>query len=241
LIYYDDIKQLEKFILTTILGVIEQLNKGITRIEDAEKIIFNPGIASDLQKQNVDEFIISLILQGCEIEDLYDEIHKENHINNIRIQSENLLKDYLTVEFDRPVLRDFQKRSYIYMNETDFWNHIVNINTLDHSFECFNLYISAFSYVELINFNNRLALYLEELNEIEKISLDIDDAFEFKSLCYRMEIILGGYQKYLKTISLGEFSSINYDNKYMKYINIIEALIMKKQNEVFKHSVKDLY
>lgn len=243
MIYYTEKMQLEKFLLITIWGILEQLSKGIIKLEDAEKIIFNVGVADNLQKQKINGKIIKLILRGSELEDIYEETYKEKIINDIKLEVEDFLKIYSEVPFDRPILVDFHKRVYKDQNINDFWNRITKIKKSlnDDSYDEFNHYINSLSYFELVEFNNRLSLYLDKLNDFEECDLFLDEEFEYQSLCKRMEIIFMGHDYYKNTISLGKFSIANYKREYLKYIEIINDVIIKKQHDyIILHNAREL-
>ncbi|MWP50386.1 MULTISPECIES: DUF3969 family protein [unclassified Gilliamella] len=63
--------EIEYFLSITLVGVIEaMLNKNIS-IDEAEKIFFSPGIASNLEKVGIDYSVIQSIWLGTELEDIY--------------------------------------------------------------------------------------------------------------------------------------------------------------------------
>jgi len=59
----------EKILLIEILGCLEALKKKVVSIDEMEKFIFSPRVIKELREKRCNETIISIIEQGCELED----------------------------------------------------------------------------------------------------------------------------------------------------------------------------
>lgn len=93
------IDEIEYFLSITLLGVIEAiLNKKIS-IDEAEKIFFSPGVASNLEKVGIDYSIIKSIWLGTELEDVYSLIPEK--LNESLLEIKNMLLTKIsTYEFN---------------------------------------------------------------------------------------------------------------------------------------------
>ena len=93
------IDEIEYFLSITLLGVIEAiLNKKIS-IDEAEKIFFSPGVASNLEKVGIDYSIIQSIWLGTELEDVYSLIPEK--LNESLLEIKNMLLTKIsTYEFN---------------------------------------------------------------------------------------------------------------------------------------------
>ena len=93
------IDEIEYFLSITILGVIEAiLNKKIS-IDEAEKIFFSPGVASNLEKAGIDYSVIQSIWLGTELEDVYSLIPEK--LNESLLDIKNILLTKIsTYEFN---------------------------------------------------------------------------------------------------------------------------------------------
>lgn len=93
------IDEVEYFISITLLGVIEAILNKRMSIDDAEKIFFSPGVASNLEKIGIDHSIIQAIWLGTELEDVYSLIPEK--LNESLLEIKNMLLTKIsTYEFD---------------------------------------------------------------------------------------------------------------------------------------------
>ena len=60
----------EFFLNIFILGVLILLNNKKLSIDDAEKLVFRPGVVEYLNSMSVDKKIVDLVMLGTEIEDI---------------------------------------------------------------------------------------------------------------------------------------------------------------------------
>ncbi len=60
----------QKFILITIIGLMDSLINNVITIVDVENALFSPYTVSILRGKQIDEDIIELIELGCELEDI---------------------------------------------------------------------------------------------------------------------------------------------------------------------------
>lgn len=83
------IDEVEYFISITLLGVIEAILNKRMNIDEAEKILFSPSVASNLEKIGIDHSIIQAIWLGTELEDVYSLIPEK--LNESLLEIKNIL------------------------------------------------------------------------------------------------------------------------------------------------------
>ena len=86
----------EKILLIEILGCLEALEKKVVSIDEIEKFIFSPRTIRLLREKKCNEAIISIVEQGCELED-YDSLIPEklmNRIMEMKKSVEACIKEY---------------------------------------------------------------------------------------------------------------------------------------------------
>ncbi|MCL2354594.1 MAG: DUF3969 family protein [Oscillospiraceae bacterium] len=66
----DDKNEEEKFVLVTIIGLIESIYINSITIIEAEKAIFNPYTVELLKQRGISKDIVSLLIEGCELENI---------------------------------------------------------------------------------------------------------------------------------------------------------------------------
>lgn len=86
--------EIERFILVSIIGLMDSLSVGATSIEECETYLFSPYSVDKLNTLKIDERIIELIEDGCELEDIESLIPEKLHksIDEIRLKAIELLK-----------------------------------------------------------------------------------------------------------------------------------------------------
>lgn len=87
-------RQIEAFILVSIIGLMDSLSVGATSIEECETYLFSPYSVDKLRTLNLNEQILELIQIGCELEDVEALIGEKlsESINEIRLKAIELLK-----------------------------------------------------------------------------------------------------------------------------------------------------
>lgn len=88
-------REIERFILLSIIGLMDSLSVGATSIEECETYLFSPYSVDKLSTLNLDEQIVELVENGCELEDVESLIPEKLHksINEIRLKAIELLKN----------------------------------------------------------------------------------------------------------------------------------------------------
>lgn len=85
----NELDKIEYFSSIMLLGLVEAIfNKKIS-IDEAEKIFFSPGVASNLEKIGIDHCIIQAIWLGTELEDVYSLIPEK--LNESLLEIKNIL------------------------------------------------------------------------------------------------------------------------------------------------------
>lgn len=86
----------EKFILVSLLGIIEALKNDSLAIDEAEKILFSPHMVNKLQTGKCNEKIINIIEKGCELEDVASLIPDKllKIINELEQETLEILQEY---------------------------------------------------------------------------------------------------------------------------------------------------
>ena len=90
----------EKIFLLTIVGSLIALQSDVITIDEAEKALFSPYMVKKLRAKCCDEKIISLIKEGCELEDiasLIPEIYSDT-INEMKEDALKLISNYETFD-----------------------------------------------------------------------------------------------------------------------------------------------
>lgn len=62
--------EIERFILLSIIGLMDSLIAGAISIEECERYIFSPYSIEKLNNLNLNESIVELVEMGCELEDI---------------------------------------------------------------------------------------------------------------------------------------------------------------------------
>lgn len=89
-----EIKEIERFILINIIGLLESLKKNAITIDDTEIYLFSPYSVDILSEKGINKEIIELVELGCELEDieslLPDKLYK--NIESLLDKALNLLE-----------------------------------------------------------------------------------------------------------------------------------------------------
>lgn len=88
-----DKKEIEKFILINIIGLMDSLKDGLVTIDECEVYLYSPYSIKKLSGLKIDNNIINLIEEGCELEDIESLVPEklDNAIDNIKIKASDLL------------------------------------------------------------------------------------------------------------------------------------------------------
>ena len=62
----------ERAILLMALGSLQALEHQAITIDESQRILFSPYISTHLEKNKVDERIIDIIIECCELEDIFE-------------------------------------------------------------------------------------------------------------------------------------------------------------------------
>lgn len=65
-----DKADIERVFLIIQIGILECLKSGAIRMEEAELFMINPYIVNNLKKYGINESIIKIFEEGCELEDI---------------------------------------------------------------------------------------------------------------------------------------------------------------------------
>ena len=87
--------EIERFILISIIGLMDSLSVDAISIEECEMYLFSPYSVEKLNTLNLDEQIVELVENGCELEDVESLIPEELYksIDKIRLKAIELLKN----------------------------------------------------------------------------------------------------------------------------------------------------
>lgn len=66
----ENFHDMEYYIILNIIGVLSALYEGAISIDDAEKIVFSPGLLENAEKCGFNADVVELIWQGTELEDV---------------------------------------------------------------------------------------------------------------------------------------------------------------------------
>ncbi|ERK30169.1 DUF3969 family protein [Clostridium intestinale] len=85
--------EIERFVLLSIVGLMDSLIEGAISIEDCEVYLCSPYSVEKLNSLKIDERVIELVEDGCELEDIESLIPSklQNSINEIRLKAIKLL------------------------------------------------------------------------------------------------------------------------------------------------------
>ena len=88
-------REIERFILLNIIGLMDSLSASATSIEECETYLLSPYSVDKLSVLNLDVQILELVESGCELEDVEslfpEKLHKS--INQIKLKAIELLKN----------------------------------------------------------------------------------------------------------------------------------------------------
>ena len=62
----------ERAVLLMALGSLQALEHKAITIDESQRILFSPYISTHLEKNKVDERIIDIIIECCELEDIFE-------------------------------------------------------------------------------------------------------------------------------------------------------------------------
>lgn len=62
----------ERAILLMALGSLRALEHKAITIDESQRILFSPYISTHLEKNKVNEYIIDIIIECCELEDIFE-------------------------------------------------------------------------------------------------------------------------------------------------------------------------
>jgi hypothetical protein len=87
--------EIERFILLSIIGLVDSLIVGAISIEKCEEYLFSPYSVDKLNTLKLDERIVELVEMGCELEDVESLIPEKLHksIDEIRLKAIDLLRN----------------------------------------------------------------------------------------------------------------------------------------------------
>lgn len=87
-------REIERFVLLSIIGLMDSLSFSAISIEECESYLFSPYSIDKLNNLNLDQQIVELVESGCELEDVEALIPEKLHksINEIKLKAIELLK-----------------------------------------------------------------------------------------------------------------------------------------------------
>lgn len=85
--------EIEKFLLISIIGLMNSLKEDLITIDECEIYLFSPYSINKLLELKIDREIIDLVEEGCELEDVESLVPEKlkNNIDNIKIRAIDLL------------------------------------------------------------------------------------------------------------------------------------------------------
>lgn len=95
----ENLEEIERFILITIIGLLNSLQHNVISIEETECRFFSPYTYNMLKKMNVKKDIIELVMDGCLLEDfeLLTPDKFDDEIIRIKERALFMLKQYKNV------------------------------------------------------------------------------------------------------------------------------------------------
>lgn len=85
--------EIEKFVLITIIGLMESLKDGLVTIDECEVCLYSPYSVEKLKNLKIDIRVVELVEEGCELEDIESLVPEEleNVILSIKSRAAKLL------------------------------------------------------------------------------------------------------------------------------------------------------
>lgn len=83
-------EEIERFVLITIVGLLNSLQHNVVSIEDTECRFFSPYTYTTLKKMNVNKDIVELVMDGCLLEDFESLIPDKLDDEIVRIKEKAL-------------------------------------------------------------------------------------------------------------------------------------------------------
>lgn len=87
----------ERLISIIELGLLSAIEKQLISIEEAEGYLFNPLTVSKLEAYGLDEKVIEIIREGCELEDIQSLV-PEKMSSNIKRLKEKVVRNITSIE-----------------------------------------------------------------------------------------------------------------------------------------------
>lgn len=98
-----DKKEIEKFILINVIGLMDSLKDGLVTIDECEVYLYSPYSIKKLSDLKIDNNIIDLIEEGCELEDIESLVPEklDNAIDSIKKKASRLLSELSKKETEK--------------------------------------------------------------------------------------------------------------------------------------------